>query len=64
MVLEEADLTKKEITKLQNLLTVLMGIEPLIVTKDVCGLNNEQSKKLLKWGMELLLKGISIDQRK
>ncbi|MAU14996.1 MAG: TetR family transcriptional regulator [Muricauda sp.] len=62
MVLEEANLTKSEITNLQNLFTVLMGIEPLIVTKDVCGLNNEQSKKLLKWGMELLLKGISIDK--
>lgn len=62
MVLEEANLTKSEITNLQNLFTVLMGIEPLIVTKDVCGLNNEQSKELLKWGMELLLKGISIDK--
>jgi AcrR family transcriptional regulator len=61
MVLDETNLTKKEIKDLQNLLTVLMGIEPLIVTKDVCGLNNEQSKKLLKWGMELLLRGLSID---
>lgn len=64
MVLDETNLTKKERENLQNLLTVLMGIESLIVTKDVCGLNNEQSKKLLKWGMKLLLKGISIDQKK
>ena len=64
MVLDESNLTKKEIKNIQNLFTVIMGIEPLIVTKDVCGLNNEQSKKLLKWGMELLLKGISIDQGK
>ncbi|MBU2902926.1 TetR/AcrR family transcriptional regulator [Maribacter dokdonensis] len=62
MVLDETKLTKTEVKNLQNLFTVLMGIEPLIVTKDVCGLNNEQSKKLLKWGMELLLKGISIDR--
>lgn len=62
MVLEETNLTKSEIKNLQNLLTVLMGIEPLIVTKDVCGLENDKSKKLLKWGMKLLLKGISIDQ--
>ncbi|MBU2928602.1 TetR/AcrR family transcriptional regulator [Winogradskyella psychrotolerans] len=62
MVLEETNLTKTEIKNIQNLFTVLMGVEPLIVTKDVCGLNNEQSKKLLKWGMELLLKGISIDR--
>jgi len=64
MVLDETSLTKKEIKNLQNLFTVLMGIESLIVTKDVCGLNNEQSKKILKWGMELLLKGISFEQRK
>ncbi|MBU2928933.1 TetR/AcrR family transcriptional regulator [Winogradskyella psychrotolerans] len=62
MVLDETNLTKTEIKNLQNLFTVLMGVEPLIVTKDVCGLNNEESKKLLKWGMELLLKGISIDR--
>lgn len=63
MVLDETALSKKEIHNLQHLLTVLMGIEPLIVTKDVCGLNNDQSKKLLKWGMELVLKGISIDKK-
>ena len=62
--LEETNLTKKEIKNLQNLFTVLMGIEPIIVTKDVCGLNNDQSKELLRWGMELLLKGISIEQKK
>ena len=62
MVLDGANLTNKETRNLQNLFTVLMGIEPLIVTKDVCGLNNDESKELLKWGMELLLKGISIDQ--
>lgn len=62
MVLEETNLTKMETKNIQNLFTLLMGIEPLIVTKDVCRLNNEQSKKLLKWGMELILKGISIDR--
>ena len=34
-----------------------MGIEPLVVTKDVCNLNNEESIELMKWGMKLLLKG-------
>lgn len=64
MVLNESNLSKKEIKNFQNLFTVLMGIEPLIVTKDVCGLNDKQSKQLLKWGMELILKGISIDKKK
>lgn len=63
LVLAETNLSKKEITNLQNLFTVIMGIEPVIVAKDVCGLDNNQSKALLKWGMELILKGISIDKK-
>ena len=43
---------------LANIATVLMGVEAFVVTKDVCGLNNEESKKLLNWGMERLLKSI------
>jgi len=57
LVLEKTNYTHKEKKDLSNLLTVLMGIEPLIVTKDVCGLNNSDSTELMKWGMELLLKG-------
>ena len=57
LVLESTNYTPKEKEDLSNLLTILMGIEPLIVTKDVCGLNNSESTKLLKWGLELLLKG-------
>jgi len=43
---------------LANIATVLMGVEAFVVTKDVCGLNNEESKKLLNWGMEKLLESI------
>ena len=43
---------------LENIATVLMGVEAFVVTKDVCGLNNEESKKLLNWGMEKLLESI------
>ncbi|WP_276167141.1 TetR/AcrR family transcriptional regulator [Zobellia alginiliquefaciens] len=57
LVFEGTEYTQKEKKDLSNLLTVLMGIEPLIVTKDVCGLNNSESTELMKWGMELLLKG-------
>ena len=59
LVLEKTNYTHNEKEDISNLFTILMGIEPLIVTKDVCGLNNSESKKLLKWGMELLLKGLS-----
>lgn len=45
----------------QNLVasaTVLMGIEPVIITKDVVGLKNSATQKSLAWGLEMLLKGI------
>lgn len=38
--------------------TVLMGTEPLIATKDVCNLNNSDSKETLKWGLEIILGSI------
>jgi len=57
LVLENTNYTPKEKEDLSNLLTILMGIEPLIVTKDVCGLDNRESIELMKWGMELMLKG-------
>lgn len=57
LILKETNFTKKEKENLSNLLTILMGIEPVIVTKDVCGLGNKESQELMKWGMQLLLKG-------
>lgn len=57
MLLQERvkDMNPVEMENLANLATVLMGIEPFIVTKDVCHLNNEQSKEILKWGMDKVL---------
>ena len=63
LVLENTNYTPKEKEDLSNLLTIMMGIEPLIVTKDVCGLNNSESAKLMKWGMELILKGFSSSKK-
>ncbi len=57
MVLDETNFTKKEKEDLSNLLTILMGMEPLIVTKDVCRLNDKESIELMKWGMRLILRG-------
>lgn len=37
--------------------TSLMGIEPLITTKDVCKLSNNDARKTLAWGLEMILKG-------
>ena len=58
LVLAETDLSSKEQTDLANLLTLLMGIEPMIVTKDVEGLDDQESLRLLQWGMKLILEGI------
>ncbi|NNC83925.1 MAG: TetR/AcrR family transcriptional regulator [Flavobacteriales bacterium] len=40
--------------------TVLMGIDAIIVCKDVTRLNNEQSLNSLAWCMKSLLKGLEI----
>ena len=57
LAFENTSIDNKESEKLINLLTILMGIEPLIVTKDVVGLNNKQSMEIMKWGVQLILKG-------
>jgi AcrR family transcriptional regulator len=62
LALKDSTLKARDKNDLANLLTVLMGIEPIIVAKDVCGLNNKQSLELLKWGMEMILKGIALDK--
>lgn len=55
-------MSKDEYEKLIHIASVLMGIDALIVTKDVCGLDNEQSSELLKWGIEMILKGMAIQE--
>ena len=57
LAFENTSIDNKESEKLINLLTILMGIEPLIVTKDVVGLNNKQSMEIMKCGVQLILKG-------
>lgn len=57
LAFEGASINVKDKEKLVSLLTILMGIEPLIVSKDVSGLNNEQSMEIMKWGVQLILKG-------
>ena len=47
-----------DMEKLISIATLLMGIEALIVTRDVCRLDEEVSKEVLQWGMETLLKGV------
>lgn len=63
LVLQETNFTDQEKEKLSNLLTLFMGMEPYIVTKDVCGLDNEESSQLLQWGIYLIFKGLMNSNR-
>ncbi|WP_228851810.1 TetR/AcrR family transcriptional regulator [Aegicerativicinus sediminis] len=63
LAFKNLDLPKEDKVKLIDLFTVLMGIEPIIVTKDVCGLNNQQSKEVLKLGIDLILKALNLPKK-
>lgn len=52
------DMTKQNLNNLKNITSILMGIDALIVAKDVCGLSNKEADNTLKWGIEMILKGI------
>lgn len=51
-------LEKSDRENLANIATVLMGMEALIVTKDVCRLNDQESLELLQWGLKMILRGV------
>ena len=53
----EVPLSHDEKKKLIYIATLMMGIEALIVTRDVCRLDENESKEVLKWGLDTLLKG-------
>lgn len=38
--------------------TALMGIEPIITSKDVCGLDNQNTKNSLAWGLKTILESV------
>jgi AcrR family transcriptional regulator len=44
-----------------NISSVLMGIDPIIVCKDVCSLNSEETNNTLKWALELILNSIPFE---
>lgn len=51
------ELSREEREYLLASAAVLMDIEPLIVTKDICKLDNEKSLKALRWALEMILLG-------
>jgi AcrR family transcriptional regulator len=53
------ELDNDTFTKLVTVSSLLMGIDSLIICKDVCKLDNEETELTLKWAVEMILKGIS-----
>ncbi len=51
-------MSKSDLANLINIATLLMGIDALLVCKDVCGLDNAESNELLEWALDLILDGI------
>jgi len=62
LVFQQADLPEKQKADLCKLLTLMMGIEPVIVTKDVAQLDNKKSKDLLALGVDLIMEGLAARQ--
>lgn len=56
----KADLKKDELEKLIHISVLLMGIESVLVSKDVCGLDNKKTKETLHWGLKMILKGTKL----
>ena len=59
----EIELSDEQIKNLTHISVLLMGIEAILVTKDICGLTNNQSRKTLRWGLEMILKGCLAEGR-
>ncbi|MDX1667667.1 MAG: TetR/AcrR family transcriptional regulator [Saprospiraceae bacterium] len=53
------DLGEDTIQKLIIAASVLMGIDALVVCKDVCDLDNEESEEVLRWALKMILKGMA-----
>ncbi|MAU72452.1 MAG: TetR family transcriptional regulator [Pseudozobellia sp.] len=54
---DDIKISSDEKKKLSVIATLLMGIEAVLVTKDVCGLDNKESRETLNWAMERILEG-------
>ncbi len=57
---KKTKLSEDELEKIIHISVLLMGIESVLVSKDVCGFNNKKTKETLQWGLEMMLKGASI----
>ncbi|MGH1436901.1 MAG: TetR/AcrR family transcriptional regulator [Lewinella sp.] len=56
-------LNKETFKKLIASASVLMGIDSIVICKDVCKLNKEESNDTLKWALSMILKGVSMENQ-
>ena len=54
----EGLLSKEDHKRLIHISTLLMGIDALLVCKDVCELNNDEANELLEWALDLILRSV------
>jgi AcrR family transcriptional regulator len=58
----KSTVSPKDLNNLKTVASVLMGIEAVVVTKDVCQLNEVDAKKALNWGIQMILKGMNVNE--
>ncbi|MFN3195695.1 MAG: TetR/AcrR family transcriptional regulator [Chlorobiota bacterium] len=56
------EFTKSDFKKLIDISSVLMGIDATIACKDVCNLDDKETEDTLRWAMEMILKGMSLEK--
>ncbi|MBM3596920.1 MAG: TetR/AcrR family transcriptional regulator [Alphaproteobacteria bacterium] len=49
--------------RLMNALAVVYGIEPMIVLKDICGVNDRETKAVVRWMMDALIDAVLREPR-
>ncbi len=54
----KSGLARKTYKNLINASSILMGIDPVVTSKDVCKLNNKEIKATLEWALDLIIKGV------
>jgi hypothetical protein len=55
-VLEPLDLPADDRRRLQAALALTLGMDSLVVMKDVCGLGDEEAQEVLRWAATAILR--------
>jgi AcrR family transcriptional regulator len=60
----EGDIPPKEFKRLVNALSLVMGIESVVVMRDICELEPKEAEKTLRWAARTLLAGALAESTK